>query len=128
MKNETKEKRAQELMMRIEIGQTIAGLADFHYSNQKHAIAFENKFEEYFEGFSNVWLWIRDAAIAFDNQLLKLLGEGPYVYYIENLGKYAELISLESMKMDSEAFCATDWDQWFDDKAKLAIRERRVEG
>lgn len=112
--------------MNLETGQTIAGLADYHYSASKHAKEFEEKFEEYFCGFSNVWLWIRDAAIALDNQLLKLLGKGPYDYYLDYLGKYAELISLESMKMDPKTFCETDWNQWFKDKAQLAIRERRT--
>jgi len=110
--------------MRIETGQTIAGLADYHYSADKHAQKFEEKFEEYFCGFSNVWLWIRDAAIAFDDQLLELLGEGPYNYYLDCLGKYAELISTESMKMNCETFYDTDWEQWFKKRAKIAIREK----
>ena len=69
--------------IRIETGQTIAGLADYHYSGEGHAKKFEEKFEEYFCGFSNVWLWIRDAAIAFDDQLMEVKGNGPYSYYLD---------------------------------------------
>jgi len=120
----TNNKERKEPIMRIETGQTIAGLADYHYSAIEQAKEFEEKFEEYFCGFSNVWLWIRDSAIAFDNQLIKLLGNGPYDNYLDYLGKYAELISLESMKMEPETFCETNWEQWFNDKAEIAIRER----
>ena len=110
--------------IRIETGQTIAALADYHYSNQKHEIEFENKFEEYFCGFSNVWLWLRDAAIVFDEQLIKILGESPYDYYLEYVDLYSELICSESMKLDSDIFSKTDFDQWFKDKAKKAITKK----
>ena len=114
-----KEKRAE--MIDRKTGQTICAIADFHYSDIDHSELFEDKFGEDFGGFTSIWIWIADSAIAFDRALKELKGIGPHGFYTDWLRNYCEAIKRDSVLEDREWARTGDMDEWFKARAVQAI-------
>ena len=120
-----KEKRAETIDRKT--GQTISAIAEAHYSDVKHRDLFYSKFGEDLCGFSGIWIWIADAAIAFDQALEELKGFGSYRYYIDWLDEYCEIIKQDSMLETKEWASIGNMDDWFKARAIKAI-DGRVQG
>ena len=102
-------------------GQTISGIAESHYRDIEHDELFYNKFGEHLGGFSGIWIWLADAAIAFDRVLKEKKGNLAHGYYIDWLDEYCKMIKRDSVLEDREWACTGDMDEWFRVRAIQAI-------
>ena len=118
-KDKTIEKRAEKIDRKT--GQTISGIAEAHYRDIKHNELFYNKFGEHFGGFSGIWIWLADAAVAFDRALEEIKGVGPHGYYIDWLDEYCDIIKRDSLLEGKEWARAGNMSEWFRVRASQAI-------
>lgn len=109
----------------MECGETIAAICDRHYSDVDRASKFYDTEAENISGFTGVWLWLRDAAIVFDEAFYSHWEEDEGDY-IQAVFMYTDLIIDDSIK-NGVRQNSPDEKQWFMDRAIKSLDANKWE-